>query len=282
MSKLENRWEKPLNMFVPYLQWNELTHGKIQKWETGRHNHTTYEVHIVLEGECGISVADEEVRIGKGQGVVIAPGQYHAPSWVSQTFSRFNMSFSLEKNFEKELWNFTDYRQFQVTDQLLGLCQVIQQEMQQPDGLLQKTAVTDLFSLLMIGIFRQVKVSSDKKFMAGTEGEPIDDTLIIDHFFAAMPPDKQTKKELAKQLHCSERQLLRKIYTYYGISFREKLLASRIDRARHLLESTDLRIEEISEAAGYSDSAAFYKVFRQSTGMAPAEYRRVKKKNPTE
>ena len=82
------------------------------------------------------------------------------------------------------------------------------------------------------------------------------------------------KKALAEKLHCSERQLLRKIYTLYGVSFRDKLAQSRIDMAKHLLRSTAMRIQDISNAVGYADNAAFYRVFRIHTGVTPMEYRR--------
>ena len=52
MSKLTNRWETPVGTVIPYLQWNELQEGDLHFWQTGRHNHASYELHIILQGQC--------------------------------------------------------------------------------------------------------------------------------------------------------------------------------------------------------------------------------------
>ena len=91
------------------------------------------------------------------------------------------------------------------------------------------------------------------------------------------PPERQTRQELAEYLHCSQRQLIRKMQALYGVSFRQKLIASRMDLARYLLRSTDNSVNEISTRVGYADNAAFFRAFRQHTGMTPAQYRKEKR-----
>ncbi|WP_139355905.1 helix-turn-helix domain-containing protein, partial [Clostridium beijerinckii] len=46
----------------------------------------------------------------------------------------------------------------------------------------------------------------------------------------------------------------------------------RIHKAKELLGSNKLKIYEIAEKVGYSDSKYFCKVFKESTGMSPKEY----------
>ncbi|WP_276325189.1 helix-turn-helix domain-containing protein [Clostridium beijerinckii] len=43
-------------------------------------------------------------------------------------------------------------------------------------------------------------------------------------------------------------------------------------KAKELLGSNKLKIYEIAEKVGYSDSKYFCKVFKESTGMSPKEY----------
>jgi transcriptional regulator GlxA family with amidase domain len=47
----------------------------------------------------------------------------------------------------------------------------------------------------------------------------------------------------------------------------------RIERAKHLLETTDEPIEEISWAVGYEDPASFRRLFKRLTGLTPGAYR---------
>lgn len=59
-----------------------------------------------------------------------------------------------------------------------------------------------------------------------------------------------------------------------GISFIEYLNQVRIDKAKKLLDTTDDRTYEISEAVGYSDYKYFSSVFKKLTGVSPAQYKK--------
>ena len=48
----------------------------------------------------------------------------------------------------------------------------------------------------------------------------------------------------------------------------------RGERARHLLESRDVPIEEIGWEVGYEELAAFRQIFKRLTTLSPGEYRR--------
>ncbi len=47
----------------------------------------------------------------------------------------------------------------------------------------------------------------------------------------------------------------------------------RIKKAVELLESSDLKVYEISFKVGYSDSKYFGKIFQKIVGVKPSEYR---------
>jgi len=48
----------------------------------------------------------------------------------------------------------------------------------------------------------------------------------------------------------------------------------RLNAAKSMLTATDRRVEEIAEAAGFSDQFYFSKCFKASCGVSPSEYRR--------
>ena len=52
------------------------------------------------------------------------------------------------------------------------------------------------------------------------------------------------------------------------------LTALRLERAKVLLNSTDLKIGEIAEEVGFQDARHFSRIFRQQTGALPTEFRR--------
>ena len=51
----------------------------------------------------------------------------------------------------------------------------------------------------------------------------------------------------------------------------------RITKAKELLIGTSLKLYEIAEKVGYSDAKYFSRVFKETTGQLPADYRKTHK-----
>ena len=268
MSKLEKRWETPAAAVVPYLQWNELSGGELRSWKIGRHNHASYELHIILQGGCTLFVNNAELSLTAGQGVIIAPDVYHGPDAVAEPFHRFSVAFYPKEN----LLPSSDYLTFQTDENMLRICQGVLQELRQPESLFHKELLANQFGQLILTVLRTVKEKPATQ--AAPDAKQLEDITIIDRFFVTTAPKERTKENLARLLNCSQRQALRKIYTLYGMSFQNKLTLSRIETAQHLLRTIQDSIDEICEAVGYADKAAFYKAFRTHTGTTPARYRK--------
>ena len=59
-----------------------------------------------------------------------------------------------------------------------------------------------------------------------------------------------------------------------GISLQEYLLKVRMQKARELLHTTDMQIQEIGAKVGYEDQLNFSRIFRKYEGVSPSEFRR--------
>lgn len=270
MSKMSNRWELPVSGLIPYLQWGELADGELNFWETGRHNHASYEMHIILQGQCKLFINNAELTVHAGQGIIISPDVYHGPDHVAQPFGRFSVTFQLAEN----LLPGDDFLVFCPDAEVLQICNGILRELGQPEGLFHKELLANQFSQLMLTVLRMVKETAPAVQVNPAYPKQLEDMTIIDSFFVATPSRQRTKENLAKLLNCSQRQVLRKIYTLYGMSFQKKLLLSRIETAQHLLRTTDKSIDEICQSVGYADKAAFYKAFKCYAGVTPVKYRK--------
>lgn len=64
-----------------------------------------------------------------------------------------------------------------------------------------------------------------------------------------------------------------------GRSFVEHVQEQRLRKARTLLENTDIPVAELISLCGYNNMNFFYKKFKESTGMTPANYRRMFREN---
>ncbi len=80
---------------------------------------------------------------------------------------------------------------------------------------------------------------------------------------------------VAERLKMSPRTLRRKLERE-GTSFRELIDELRAQAAIKYVRDTDLTIEDIAFALGFSDAAAFRHAFRRWTKSAPHEYRRAR------
>ena len=66
-----------------------------------------------------------------------------------------------------------------------------------------------------------------------------------------------------------------------GVGYKDYMTGLRIQRAKRLLEETDLRVYEICEMVGYRDIKYFNKTFEKLEGMTPSEYRKGKQTDET-
>lgn len=83
-----------------------------------------------------------------------------------------------------------------------------------------------------------------------------------------------TMAELAAAVHLTGRTLLRRFRKAVGRTPVQYLQAVRMERAKRLLATGGKSAGEIASMVGYGDATAFFKAFRELTGLTPGEYRR--------
>jgi transcriptional regulator GlxA family with amidase domain len=81
-------------------------------------------------------------------------------------------------------------------------------------------------------------------------------------------------KDLADQEALSVRTFTRQFREHTGTSPGRWLACQRLDRARQLLEETDLSIEQVAAAAGFGTPASLRQHLHTALGVSPAAYRR--------
>jgi AraC-like DNA-binding protein len=86
--------------------------------------------------------------------------------------------------------------------------------------------------------------------------------------------DDWTLERLARAYHASSEHLRRLCQRELGRSPMQHLTYMRMQRARHLLETTDDKVEVVGGEVGYRDGLVFSRAFRRWVGCAPSEYRR--------
>jgi AraC family transcriptional activator FtrA len=79
---------------------------------------------------------------------------------------------------------------------------------------------------------------------------------------------------LAQMAAMSERTFMRRFRASTGMSPGDWITLQRVDRARELLESTELSIDHIAVQTGLGTATTLRHHFRRKVGVSPAEYRR--------
>ncbi len=83
-----------------------------------------------------------------------------------------------------------------------------------------------------------------------------------------------TLAELAEHPHMSLHTFARRFNEEVGMSPGRWLIQQRVDRARHLLESTDLAVDEIAFRVGFAGGTSLREHLHAAIGVTPLAYRR--------
>lgn len=77
----------------------------------------------------------------------------------------------------------------------------------------------------------------------------------------------------AESMGMSSFYFSRQVKVTTGHTFLEYFTAYRIDKAKGLLQSTDMSVSDIGHSVGYAEPNYFLKVFKRVTGCTPSTYR---------
>ncbi|SDN90803.1 GlxA family transcriptional regulator [Actinacidiphila guanduensis] len=83
-----------------------------------------------------------------------------------------------------------------------------------------------------------------------------------------------TLRQLAARESMSVRTFTRRFREEVGLSPGQWLTQQRIERARQLLESTDLAVDRIARSAGFGSAASMRQHLQAALGVSPSAYRR--------
>jgi AraC-like DNA-binding protein len=244
-------------------------------WQVRRHCHGNYELQILLNGRCRVSVEDRVLSLRTGDGILIAPGEYHYPNSVEGDILRFSLAFTPETPLLQQalLQVLSKSITLSIPDKLLQLCADIFQEYA-AGNLFKNEIMQSMLSQLIIHLLRQLNLE-------GIPSDPPDSLseiqfiITIDDFFENNFAEPAGEELLAKELNLSRRQLDRVLQKYYGMGYRQKLIRARMDHAAWLLRTTDWHISRVAAIVGYTSDSAFFQVFRSHFGMTPNRYRKL-------
>jgi transcriptional regulator GlxA family with amidase domain len=88
------------------------------------------------------------------------------------------------------------------------------------------------------------------------------------------PAERLDLRAMADHARMSVRTFTRRFRDETGTSPARWLLAQRVERARHLLETTDLTVDRIAREAGFGTAVSLRQHLHATLGVSPSGYRR--------
>lgn len=86
-----------------------------------------------------------------------------------------------------------------------------------------------------------------------------------------------TAREMAERFGISESSFKFYVRGILGESYLAYFRRKRMEKAAAMLESTNMKVIEIANAVGYENQGKFARVFAETYGVAPLEFRRLSK-----
>lgn len=249
------------------------------------HAHAFYELIMGVEGVIsvdlqGTETGGESLSVGAGEVCLIPPGVYHSTRAVTECPVKLALRFSLtggvcDSAIVRAICGFTNPQMLGDGGRICEIMREIRTELNS-GALASGEYVHTLLSQLYILLFRMLDRSS--------RGEGADDILSadeannrqlqIEEYMLAHFAEPLTEEDLAEEMHLSKRQVSRILRQLFGKSFRQMLIDIRLSRAAQLLADTDMPLEELAAAVGYTSLSGFYTAFRKRYGMSVGDYRR--------
>lgn len=257
------------------------------------HSHNRYEFHLMMEGESTLFTESKEVVLEKAEACVVAPNVIHTCTPSEKKISKATFCFSFEKigkegkknlyeRFENIFTNIDEIAKIENAEQYISdLSQIFSTFYSQKK--FAKTRLKMLLALLILSIATDLSSSNDdfdeylgsENFAGGTEKNIR--CIMIEDYINQNYNREINLNDLSNILFLSKKQTERIFKKEIGMSFKEFVLKIRLKDAMRYLENTDMPITDIAYKVGYKSYNGFYRVFSETVGMTPKEYRKVKK-----
>jgi AraC-like DNA-binding protein len=267
-------------------------------WTYPDHHHKIFELLYCYDGSVVQYVEGGSIAFGKGDWLIIPPGMRHyvvnsGPEnyiylsfhfdiddldfrqWFqSQPLQKWNTNQNLRSVLACQLENLDEFIKNNIlaTTASTGLPRDIEGIILVKERLrLQSIILMILCEIIDIQllIFEPSRISRQENSLYEVETAHrieryISDNLNSPYFSINM---------ISKQL-CLSRVQCHKLFTkIYKVSPRQYITNKKLQKAKHLLLHTDLKIQMISEQLGFASQSHFSRQFKRWTGISPLKYR---------
>lgn len=254
------------------------------------HSHDFFEINCVLSGSCEYQTPGKSDLIGEGDIVIFPPHKPHSIDVCSDdcilinilarssTFDRYFFSIFNSYDILTDFWSNalygkkgSSYLIFRCgNDEKIRECVLDVYRQAEMEQAYQSQMLDALFHLFLISLLQ----NHEQDIVVANPEAPRDDKNFISIMNCINEEYKTLAlSELAEKFYYSERQMIRILKEYTGMSFGELIRNIKLKRASDLLRKSNISLQAVVETVGYSDISHLYRVFKKEYNCTPTEYR---------
>lgn len=132
----------------------------------------------------------------------------------------------------------------------------------------ESNSLEDIMNLLIIKCQKTIEYLREQKL-----SQPQKTVRLLKQIAEERYREDLSLRSIGLQIHVNPVYLGQIFKATEGIAFNDYLLQIRMERAKHLLLSTDMKVYEVVTEVGYQEVDWFYRKFKEYTGYSTKEYR---------
>ncbi len=242
------------SLLYPYLDWNISMNQKVLICYPEIRNVQTASCSYPIDLETRMKTAicadarDKERELMDDFHAFFCDGKIYAPKEIKESYVRF-------------LWNI-----IAIAKEVgkVRVQQINQQELlNRIMNAKLREELLDASSLVLEGLIRTQDTDTTHLTVKRMKG------MIHEFYQTGIMLD-----DISRKLDMTPEYLGTLFHRETGTTFSTYVKTYRISKAKELLVGTNLKLYEIAEKVGYSDSKYFSRIFKEITGQLPTEYRR--------
>lgn len=228
-----------------------------------RSDYDSFTAEFVLEGAGWLEIDGRYYDVEAGDMYILPPGKTHEYAadsehpWCKIFFNAGGtLPARLLDGYCLEACHFPGWRQPQIFDDMLSLYDRLSDEAHLEAALL---------------FHRLIALAAQECAVGQAQGHRA--VALARQFIGNNLQNPVSLDDIAAAAFLSPSQITRLFKAETGCTPYDFLCRQRIEMAKHLLRSTDLRIAEIAQRLQYADAFYFSNAFKRATGASPRRFR---------
>lgn len=241
-------------------------------WHSSLHTHHCTEIFYVIRGHGLFQVENKTIEVQDDDLIIINANIAHTEKGIPNVpfeyivlgiegLEFFNKDISSGQSYS--LYNYQDYKH-EVLFYLRTLIQEVKDKDDYYEALCQ-----NLLEVLIINMVRRANVKLEIIPVRKVNKE----CVFIENYINEHFKENITLDLLSELTYINKYYLVHAFKKHKGISPINYLLQKRIEEAKVLLETTNLRINDIANIIGFSSQSYFTQAFKRYEQLSPQQYR---------